>query len=64
MKLQVPEMVCGGCVEIITKAIISVDPTAKVQADLGAKTLDVETQVLPIAVQEAIVQAGYKVMAT
>lgn len=64
MKLQVPDMVCGGCVEIITQAIISVDPAAKVMADLGTKTLNLETQASPTAIQEAIAQAGYKVINT
>lgn len=63
MKLQVSDMVCGGCVDIITQAIISVDPTAKVLADLGTKTLDIETQTSPTLVQEAIAQAGYTVIA-
>jgi len=62
MKLQVPEMVCGGCVEIITQAVISVDPAAKVMADLETKTLDIETQASTIAIQEAIAQVGYKAM--
>ena len=62
MKLQVSDMVCGGCVEIITQAIISVDPTAKVLADLKTKTLDLETQASTTLVQEAIAQAGYKVI--
>jgi copper chaperone len=63
MKLQVSDMVCGGCVDIITQAIISVDPGAEVLADLGTKTLDIETQASTIVVQEAIAQAGYKVIA-
>ncbi len=63
MKLQVSDMVCGGCVDIITQAIISVDPTAKVLADLGTKTVDIETQASTTLVQEAIAQAGYTVVA-
>ena len=63
MKLQVPDMVCGGCVETITQAVISVDPAAKVMADLETKTINLETQASTTAIQEAIAQAGYKVMA-
>ena len=63
MKLQVSDMVCGGCVDIITQAIISVDPTAKVLADLATKTLDLETQASATIIQEAITQAGYKAIA-
>ncbi len=62
MKLQVPDMVCGGCVETITQAVISVDPAAKVMADLETKTINLETQASTTAIQEAIAQAGYKVM--
>ncbi len=62
MKLQVPDMVCGGCVEIITQAVISVDPAAKVMADLKTKTINLETQASTTVIEEAIAQAGYKVI--
>jgi copper chaperone len=62
MKLQIPDMVCGGCVEIITQAIAATDPTAKVTVDLPQKTLDLETQVAPELIEGAIVQAGYTVV--
>jgi len=60
MKLQVSDMVCGGCVEIITQAIMAVDPGAKVVADLATKTLNLETQISGEKVEAAIAKAGYR----
>ena len=59
LKLKVPEMSCGHCVGTIEKAVKSVDPTARVVADLGAATVAVETGANENAVREALRSAGY-----
>jgi len=59
LKLKVPEMSCGHCVGTIEKAVKSVDPTARVVADLGASTVAVETGANENAVREALRSAGY-----
>jgi len=55
-------MVCGGCVDIITQAIATLDSEANVTADLSTKILEVQTTKELATVQEAIEQAGYKVV--
>jgi copper chaperone len=59
LKLKVPEMSCGHCVSTIEKAVRSVDPTARVAADLGLSTVTVETKADEIAIRNVIRSAGY-----
>ena len=58
-ELKVEGMSCGHCVGTIEKAVKSVDPTARVVADLGASTVAVETGANENAVREALRSAGY-----
>jgi copper chaperone len=59
IELKVPNMACGACAEIITKAVQSIDPTAEVQADPQTKQVMVESSVSESSVREAIAAAGY-----
>lgn len=59
LKLKVPQMTCGHCASTIEKAVKSVDPAAKVQVDLGEKTVTVETTADETSVKDAIESAGY-----
>jgi copper chaperone len=59
MKLNVPDMSCGHCVGVITKAVKSVDPAAEVKPDLAAKQVTVETTAPAEAVARALDEAGY-----
>lgn len=61
MKIKVPDMVCGGCVDTITQAIVTLDSEAEVTADLSTKILEVKTSKELATVQGAIEEAGYKV---
>jgi copper chaperone CopZ len=59
LKLKVPEMTCGHCAATIEKAVKGLDPAAKVQVDLGTKTVTVETASDETSVKEVIEAAGY-----
>ncbi|WP_315788092.1 heavy-metal-associated domain-containing protein [Fischerella sp. JS2] len=61
LPLKVPNMACSACVESITKAVKTVDPTAIVQADTKTKLVYIETQAAEVAITEAITAAGYTV---
>lgn len=56
---KVEGMTCGGCASRVTKAIQSLDSTAKVNVDLRSKTVSVDTRFAPAAVAEAVTAAGY-----
>ncbi len=59
LQLKVPDIACSACVDTVTKAVKSVDPTAQVEADPKTKLLRVETQQSETAIKAAIANAGY-----
>ena len=52
-------MTCGHCVSTLSRAIEAIDPAAKVNAQLGDKTLSVSSGVAVEDVLCAIEGAGY-----
>lgn len=58
--LNVPEMSCGHCVATIEKAVHSVDPAARIAADLGSKSVRVESTAGADAIRQALDAAGYE----
>jgi copper chaperone len=61
LQLTVPNMACSACGETITKAVIAVDPSAKVETDPKTKLVNIETQAAESQIKEAIAAAGYTV---
>ncbi|NJL92072.1 MAG: copper chaperone [Coleofasciculaceae cyanobacterium SM2_1_6] len=61
MQVKVPDMVCGGCVDIITQAIAALDSKAEVTADLSTKILEIQSTKELATIQGVIEQAGYQV---
>lgn len=59
MELRIENMTCGGCAKSVTKAIQSVDPTAKVETNPEGRTVKVETIATAEALQEVLEEAGY-----
>jgi copper chaperone len=62
LRYQVKGMSCGHCVKAITSAIHDVDPAAKVDIDLQAKDVAIETTASSESVIKAIEDAGYEVV--
>ncbi len=57
---EVDDMTCGHCVSAITKAVVLVDPGAKVQIDLASHRVQVEPSASSADVlSDAIRVAGY-----
>jgi len=61
ISLQVSSMVCDGCVSIVKDAIISQEPTAKVEINLENKNVQVDTQVSEATIRQIITAAGHTV---
>ena len=59
IRFQVPDMHCGGCVRRVTKAVQSVDPAARVEADVPSREVRVEGSADPAALMAALAEAGY-----
>ena len=56
---HVEDMTCGHCASTITKAVQGVDPQARVEIDIAAKSVKVEADASAEAIQAAIADAGY-----
>ena len=61
MKFNVPTISCEGCAETITKAIKVADSEAKVDVNVEAKTVTVETAISESSVRQVIVGSGHEV---
>ena len=59
MEFIVADMSCGGCASAITNAIAKFDPTAKVEIDVAAKTVKVESSFNQGEIASAIERARF-----
>ncbi|MBA3518919.1 MAG: heavy-metal-associated domain-containing protein [Rhizobiales bacterium] len=60
MKLNVPDMTCGHCASTVEKAVKTMDPGARVNVDLGSKTVTVDSAADETKIKEVIRSAGYE----
>ncbi|HEY1042389.1 MAG TPA: heavy-metal-associated domain-containing protein [Telluria sp.] len=59
IELNVEGMTCGHCAGRVSKAIVDVDPGAKVDVDLGARLVRVTSTASAAELAEAVTEAGY-----
>ncbi|KGM55915.1 hypothetical protein N799_06205 [Lysobacter arseniciresistens ZS79] len=59
MQFRVPQMSCGGCLSTVTAALLAVDSTARIEADLSSKRVSVESDVGRDRLDAALRSAGY-----
>lgn len=59
VKLNVPDMTCGHCAGVVTKAIRSVDAGAGVDVDLKTQTVTIDAKTDGAAFTRALAVAGY-----
>lgn len=60
-RFKVSGMSCGHCVRAITQAIQALDPVARVEVDLAAGLVRVESSLDAAQIQAAIAEEGYEV---
>ena len=41
LRFYIPNMTCGGCARIVTRALLSVDPQARIETDPAAREVRV-----------------------
>ncbi len=63
VRFTVPAMTCGGCARTITTAIHGVDAEARVDIDVAARSVSIETGADIQTLAGAIREAGYEVAA-
>lgn len=61
LKMNVPNIACDDCAGKISDSIHVVEPDAKVEVDVKAKTVTVEAQSSEESIKQAIVAAGYHI---
>lgn len=59
LKLNVPDMTCGHCAGVVTKAIQGVDAGAEVGVDLKTQTVTIDASSDAAAFTQALDAAGY-----
>lgn len=58
---KVTGMTCGHCQRAVIQAIQTLDPAARVEVDLGAGSVSVDSALDEQAIREAIIAEGYQV---
>ncbi len=56
---SIPDMSCGHCKATVEKAIKTLDPTASLDFDMAARTVDVTSVAAVDAMRAALSAAGY-----
>ena len=59
MEFSIPDMNCGHCAGVITKAVQQLDADAMISIDLPAKKVTIETVHDRQTVASALAEAGY-----
>ncbi|KVU82659.1 heavy metal transporter [Burkholderia ubonensis] len=59
MEFEVQDMTCGGCANAITRAVTAADPGAKLNIDVAAKRVTVQSTQPAERVQSIIEAAGF-----
>lgn len=59
LKLNIPDMTCGHCAGVVTKAIKSVDAGAEVNVDLKTQTVTIDANSDGAVFTQALEVAGY-----
>ncbi len=57
---HIQNMTCGGCVRGVTRAIQSVDPAARVHADVPARRVQVVSDQPREIVEAKLTKSGYQ----
>jgi copper chaperone len=61
LKLNVPNIACEDCAAKITNSIHVMEPDAKVDVDVNAKTVSIESAASEESIKQIIVAAGYQI---
>ncbi|NUO72282.1 MAG: heavy-metal-associated domain-containing protein [Frateuria sp.] len=59
IEMTLPDMTCGHCASTVTQTCKLVDPAAKVEVDVNAKTVKIQSGEHRQDFAEALAEAGY-----
>ena len=59
LRFHIPNMTCGGCAKSVKKALLSVDPQARIETDPPMRKVRVDSALDESAFLAALREAGY-----
>jgi len=59
IEMTLPDMSCGHCASVVAKTCKLVDPKAKVEVDLGTKTVKIDSSEDRADFAQALSEVGY-----
>ncbi|MFM0292177.1 MULTISPECIES: heavy-metal-associated domain-containing protein [Paraburkholderia] len=59
MEFEIKDMSCGGCANLITRAVTSVDPAAKLDIDVTTKVVKIDSALAVERLVAVIEAAGF-----
>jgi copper chaperone len=59
LRFYIPNMTCNGCAKSVTKALLSVDPHARIETDPPAREVRVDSALDKRAFIAVLDEAGY-----
>ena len=60
LQIQVPSLMCEGCVTNVSQAILQKDENAQIEVDLANKTMSITTNLTEDLVRSAISEVGHE----
>jgi copper chaperone len=59
IRFHIPNMTCGGCAKSVTKALLSIDPRARIETDPPTREVRIESALDKSAFLAVLSEAGY-----
>lgn len=59
IRFHIPNMTCGGCAKSVTKALLSIDPRARIETDPPAREVRIDSDLDKSAFLAVLSEAGY-----
>lgn len=59
IEFTLPDMTCGHCASMVSKALTQVDPACEIAIDLSKQTVQVRSREDRQTLQDALFEAGY-----
>ena len=59
IEFKLPDMTCGHCAGMVSQTLKLVDPSCKIEIDLGSKTVKVQSGEDRNELAQALSEAGY-----
>lgn len=59
IRFHIPNMTCGGCARSVTKALLSIDPQARIETDSPAREARIDSALDKSAFLAVLSDAGY-----